>query len=597
MKEWDRIEPHTRSEELEAGLQACTADAAWFLARQWQVGEFRGEDAASPIRARIEVGWAPLRTFRNPASRGPSEAISPEEPLEVRAEAMSVEAGPSAFALAAEAGLQFLRRLDAEGLEGLRSKCRTRFALDLGADLLLGLPPREQIRLRLLARRAPDGRKLAAAADAQIEALGTSATERAALGRVLLLWRTEQAQRFARPGASGETWIDERLEHRFSVAAATDGGEVAVTAPQYPGGRLDWYGFDLSRAGGAGARPLQTRTLELVPTPLAYAGMPAARWWEREEGSVYFGAIDASPADLGRLTLVEYATVYSNDWFSLPFRLPVGVLARVQRVRVSDTFGGAHQILPAAFLDAQRPSGARERRSWAFFELDGDTSPQRAVRRTPAGEVVSEDESQIAPWLLLPSVLSSAQSSRPVERVGFVRDEGANLAWAIESTIEGATGRPVQRRLQWGLAREASMRGSRSAAERERMDAPPIDGSEPWSYRLQTAVPPYWIPLAPEPVGTAGEMRLRRARMSQWDDIAETWVKGPKGQILAPSRPLRLFEEEVPRGGVEVSRRWQLARGSDGRLHLWMGREKRPGRGERASGLEQDVLLRRPERR
>ena len=38
--------------------------------------------------------------------------------------------------------------------------------------------------------------------------------------------------------------------------------------------------------------------------------------------------------------------------------------------------------------------------------------------------------------------------------------------------------------------------------------------------------------------------------------------------------------------------RWQLARGADGKPHVWMARRKRPGRGERRSGLGYDVMKR-----
>ena len=52
--------------------------------------------------------------------------------------------------------------------------------------------------------------------------------------------------------------------------------------------------------------------------------MPAPRFWEMEDARFDPGAIDAAPNDLGRLLLTSFATVYGNDWFVLPVRLPVG---------------------------------------------------------------------------------------------------------------------------------------------------------------------------------------------------------------------------------------------------------------------------------
>ena len=46
---WLRLEGSSRDPELTEGLTACIADPLWTLARQLQVGEFHGEDAASPI--------------------------------------------------------------------------------------------------------------------------------------------------------------------------------------------------------------------------------------------------------------------------------------------------------------------------------------------------------------------------------------------------------------------------------------------------------------------------------------------------------------------------------------------------------------------
>jgi hypothetical protein len=67
-------------------------------------------------------------------------------------------------------------------------------------------------------------------------------------------------------------------------------------------------------------------------------------------------------------------------------------------------------------------------------------------------------------------------------------------------------------------------------------------------------------------------------------------TRPPQGRVLEPERPLSLFEEEVPRSGLAVSRAWQLARAPDGTTFAWIGRRKRPGRGEGSSGLAFDQL-------
>jgi hypothetical protein len=51
-----------------------------------------------------------------------------------------------------------------------------------------------------------------------------------------------------------------------------------------------------------------------------------------------------------------------------------------------------------------------------------------------------------------------------------------------------------------------------------------------------------------------------------------------------------LYEEEVPREGVRVTRRYQYTRWCDGSTHVWIGRRKQIGRGEGSSGLRFDIV-------
>lgn len=578
---WDRIEPHTRDVGLEEGLQMRVADPLWMLARQWQVGEFRGEDAASPIHVRLAVEHGELASFRNDARTGaPVEPFPRGRPLESRVEAEAVR--PATIGFAAEAGLGLLRRLDDAELGHLRARLREEFGLALRSEDTEGLPERETRRLRLLVRGSVDGERLLASDEEAVLEVASEG-EREDFAGVLRAWRREQLGQVDRPGPSGETWVDDRLEHRFSIAAPTKAGEVVLSAAEYPGGHLDWHSFDLDGAPAheLRAKPTRERTLNRLPVPLAYAGMPRSRLWELEEGSVYFGGIEAGPADIGRIVVAEYATVYSDNWFLLPVRFPSASIARVKRAIVHNTFGERHAVRSVAQTDEEDPAVGE--RTWAFCELSGDDSAANGA----------------TPWLLLLPTLAGAQHGRPLELVSFIRDEAANLAWAIEERIETATGGSIRRRLL--TARAGAGGGPSPGPEQASDDGGPAESSdrasaeppedEPWRYRLQSPVPPHWIPLVPERIepGSA-QVHLRRARMLAWEELEDPGVAGPKGRLLAPARPMILQEEEIPRTGAEVTRRWQLARGPDGRLHVWLARRKRPGRGERGSGLRYDSI-------
>ena len=52
---WNRLEGRPRSQSFECALQAEVRDALWMLTKQWQMGEFRGDDAGSPVFANADA--------------------------------------------------------------------------------------------------------------------------------------------------------------------------------------------------------------------------------------------------------------------------------------------------------------------------------------------------------------------------------------------------------------------------------------------------------------------------------------------------------------------------------------------------------------
>ena len=74
---WTRLEPFTRLDDIEDGLQATLHDPLWLLARQWQTGEFGAEDARHAgvgARAAGALDALALRAARaaRPARTAPS---------------------------------------------------------------------------------------------------------------------------------------------------------------------------------------------------------------------------------------------------------------------------------------------------------------------------------------------------------------------------------------------------------------------------------------------------------------------------------------------------------------------------------------------
>src|SRR5262249_44813183 len=93
----------------------------------------------------------------------------------------------------------------------------------------------------------------------------------------------------AAPSATA-TWLSERLEYSFAVAAKTGDGELTLSAAEYPGGTLEWHSFDVEPALKLGTKPADPKPEQVartvIPAPVRYAGMAADRFWELEDGQV-----------------------------------------------------------------------------------------------------------------------------------------------------------------------------------------------------------------------------------------------------------------------------------------------------------------------
>jgi hypothetical protein len=142
--------------------------------------------------------------------------------------------------------------------------------------------------------------------------------------------------------------------------------------------------------------------------------------------------------------------------------------------------------------------------------------------------------------------------------------------------VQGADGRALNRHDEYYSRR----------AEPQAANSP--DGVV--TYELSSTPPDYWIPLVPVQIEGSRGIRLRRAAMLDATGVPQ--FSRAKGRILTPNpgRRLDLYEEEIPREGVRVTRSYQYTRWLDGATLLWVGRRKEIGRGDGSSGLFFDTL-------
>jgi hypothetical protein len=569
MTRWDRLEGRGRSTDLRAGIEARIADPMWLLARQWQVGEFVGDDAGSPLAITVEYENQPVTGVLTDLDVGPSR-IDPSTPLEYQVEAAPPPLQEGArLATSARMTHRLRRMLQRSGFGALATQLQSVFG-GLGTDGdVVALGARSDAVVRMLRQRSFDSYALAVLPRPLIvrgvEAAQVDDVDGAV--EVITAWQ-DLVQSWLSVGDRG-AWKSDRLEHSFMVSADTPTGPLVLAAKEHNGGHLDWYSFDVV---GTSHDPLVDegglRSFTTMPTPVTYAGQPAARWWEFEDREVQFGDIAAGPNDLARMIVADFATVYSDDWYVVPLVVPSGSVTRVRQVRLVDTFGVEEQVHAAALTDSRPAFG----RVWSMFEMFGDTSLQHGV----------------SPLLFVPPAVVGTLHGPVLERVEFVRDEGANLAWAVEAKVEGPLGRAVNRRESWKASQPPD------DDDQGRTTPTPTSDHEYrqayWRYRLESPTPPFWVPLVPERIDAdAPDIVFRRGRMQSWEYLDQRQV-GARSEVLEPNRPLTIREEEIPRGGVTVDRRWQLARWHDGSLVTWQQRQKRQGRGERTSGLEYDRI-------
>jgi hypothetical protein len=596
--QWNRVEGRPRTQLFDRALRAEVRDGLWMLSRQWQIGEFRADDAGAPVLAQMRMDHT--RLTKTKLGEDPPEPMTDPLPLEARVErlrAAFVRGGRKiAFDLRLMLGRHWLKSIAAIG--DYEEAYRDAYPIampdpETDADADVCAHPGSFAMMSAIAGRAMDGGDLylhlreagALASDGvAIQNIHKGAIDAAGVKLVAWFERLITQPPPERDGA----WTPDRLEYQFDCSAPSPGGASKVySAKEYASGRLDWWALDVdaerSSLDDAGAGPeepdvLGSQMRTVIPAPLQFDGMPNPRWWAFEDGKVDFGAVSAATTDLAKLVFIDFALVYGNDWFIVPFTAPAASIVTLTGCAVTNTFGERFWITPAAQGRDDDP------RRFTLF-----TSSVIGDARLPADTSL----------LLLPTAPTVTDGPHE-EEVLFLRDEMANMVWGVEKTVplpDGST-RP----------------GAEAAQETRRYFehllelAGPAAGGEPESvadirYRVMTSVPENWIPFIParEP-GSDRQIRLQRAAMPRVlegdpdppERVAPRTMLLRDGLDLAPKHSYFLHEEEVPREGVRVIRHFQRTRWRDGRVVVWLGARKAVGRGEGSSQLGFDRIVPTP---
>lgn len=543
-----RLEPQSISGDPTPGLEARVHDALWMLSRQWQLGEFEGEDNGSPLLVEVKSETSPVTAWQpgDPSAERPARPLPQGVPLDPFIEREATVPDARGLRQRAEAGAYLVELLADAGFDARRALLGA-CPLPLDPPVAANLPPEQNAlppAVALMASGAPD----ADTAAAQIEAgappwlAGAPAAATDAANAWLAWYRANIAPTLA---PADDSWIPERLEYRFSLRIGAGDTQLVLRAPAFEGGFIDWHAFD--------AEPGATLALEAEPdppapdvrdmtvfaSPLRFSGMPSDRYWQLEDGQVNLGGLEAQPYDLGRLCMAEFALVYGNDWLVVPMDVSAGTFTRLHEVAYTNTFG-ERLIVPLAD-DANRSGRFR---MFALSVKGKDTD---------------------VPGLFIPPTALGSLEGQPLEDVMFLRDEMANMAWAIERFVQGRSG-------------DARNRGDEARPVNQVED---LQTPGEFQYLLETAVPLNWIPFVPIATGI-GTFKLRKGTMRDTDSSLG---------VLLRQTPYDIHDEEIPRAGIRVRRLAALARAEDGRHLRWITRRASVGRGEGSSGLAFDSAL------
>jgi hypothetical protein len=572
---WTRLEPLTREASMQRSLQAQARDSLWFLARQYQMGEFLGDDAGSPLHASVLAEFRNITTYRPGSDDSKTTPTDPALPVEVHLERESVTLRLQG---AVQLGRYFERLVrrsqDFSHPDQVIRDFRLAFPIKAAIpDSAFASPDALRMRSIVAAQmkngvmvpgRVVNGSDLYASALASLQ--GTvphmplpSGSSDPNIQKILKDFVAFRQSVFCEP-TEDSAWQSTKLDYDFALGSPVQNQNLLLAANDFAGGHVDWYSFSLQNASSnpvASQNPatVMSQAFDLLPNHVVFRGMPDSRWWNFEDGATDVGQLDTDHVDLPKLLVMEFALVFGNDWFSLPIPVPVakpkdplGVqasLSRIDTLVVTDSFG-VRTLIRAA----EQTTVNSGETPWSMYKLSGQNT---------RGD-----------FILIAPTLGLVQEGNALENVLFLRDDMAAMAWAVEQQLQGDLDLPVD--AFQALLQEAQARVDPAPAY--------TPGGPDIYYSLEKLPPLNWVPLVPV-LSNQGAPYLRRGTLQIPDPNDPTkFVKlKAHASVLEPDHPFYVVDHAVPRSGVKVNRYFRFTRSFYGANYLWQTRKAGIGRG------------------
>ena len=265
--------------------------------------------------------------------------------------------------------------------------------------------------------------------------------------------------------------------------------------------------------------------------------------------------------------LTELIFSHSDDWFLFPVSSKAGHRAghvvAIASMEVKDAFGRSYDSAEINAAGETVWPGLQAPQDWTLFKVDG---------------VVEGEPGLAAEELILWHVAELPLEGGALERVQFGLDEESNLLWAVERTLEG---REVE---------------SRVVALPDENTHPKFNQGQPsgdtragkakeYAYVPAQGIVPYWHPYEVSEVD--GKRHLVQRRLVDLSRQKPFPMPAPQAEVLQAKSIVPLA---IPSNGIEVERRWQLARAMNGAPVLWVQRQRRTLLSPPARRLRFDVM-------
>ena len=597
------LETRTREGDVTDALRFRVYDPLWMLSRQWQMGEFRGNDAGTAMSVCCKVKSAPIAKYFLGKDDVAARADA-DQPLEPIVERIARAVTPL---VRVESASYFMDLVyDCDEIEDKKAVLNRLCSLE---ELLLdqgafNLSERGSLEDRRIAEftaskntrmkrfmdsfagKSFDGYKLY---QSLIQGKEVSGICPAQLFDRYAAWFEERymgpaIKQKRRSTDPPQTWETRSLGYRFGC----ENEYGTYVANDYEGGRVSWYSFDST--GERGASKDRSELVGSLPSPASYPGAPNKRLWEFEDRKVFLGNSAGMQAK-GNVAFLQFATMYSNDWMLCPLRTQLNRCINVEEVTVYDSFGVKSVI--------KKRAGEQDGGVWQMFT------------NAPVGRAGTP------PGLLFPPSLVDTLEGEPLEQVNFLRDEMANMVWGVETRIDDGCGSSIDASLLASEVQAYVDEEYETDVEKARYTVhADADGhatvtserKSDFKYVLMNSVPFNWIPFVPQHLhddeekkryaGFLGgrEVVLRRGKMPCYFKGEYLPVR-PLTELLKTvhveegEKPLFIDEEQVQGVGTQVVRNCQRARWIGGKTYTWMGWSKQIKYTRGESGLEFDNLV------